>query len=63
MDAELAQLEQKVEKVLGHCQRLASDNWDLRARVEMLESDNRKLAAKIAAASERIEALMEHLPQ
>lgn len=63
MDAELAQLEHKVEQVLGLCQRLASDNWDLRARVEVLESDNRKLAAKIAAASQRLEALMEQLPQ
>lgn len=63
MDAELAQLEQRVEQVLGLCQRLAADNRDLQTRVAMLEGENRKLASKIAAASERIESLMEQLPQ
>lgn len=63
MDAELAQLEQRVEQVLDHVRRLAADNRELEARVALLEGENRKLAAKVAAASQRLEALMEQLPQ
>jgi uncharacterized protein (TIGR02449 family) len=63
MDAELAQLEHKVEQVLANSQRLAADNRDLQTRLTMLEGENRKLAAKIAAAAERLETLMEQLPQ
>lgn len=63
MDAELEQLEHRVEQVLDLCRRLSVGNARLRARIAALEDDNSDLADRISAATQRLEALMEQLPQ
>ncbi len=63
MDIELAQLETQLEQLIGLYGRLKADNSGLRGRVAQLEADNRKLSAKLGLAAERLEALLDKLPE
>lgn len=63
MDTELAQLETQLEHLISLHTRLKADNTGLRARVTQLEADNRRLSAKLALATERLEALLDKLPE
>jgi cell division protein ZapB len=62
MDAELRSLEDKVNQVVKLCQRLRSDNHDLRQQLATALNDNKQLAEKIGAASTRLEALLTQIP-
>ena len=62
MDAELRSLEDKVNQVVRLCQRLRSDNHDLRQQLATALNDNKQLAEKIGAASTRLEALLTQIP-
>ena len=62
MDAELRSLEDKVNQVVKLCQRLRSDNHDLRQQLATALNDNKQLAEKIGVASTRLEALLTQIP-
>jgi len=63
MDTELAQLEPKLEQLISLHERLRADNAELRGRVLRLETDNRQLSDKVRFAAERVESLLEKLPE
>ena len=63
MDAELQALEDRIRQAVELCQRLRIENTDLRQRVAQLQSENRQLAEKITGARERLEGLLEQIPE
>jgi cell division protein ZapB len=63
MDAEILALEERIRQAVDLCQRLRGENSDLRQRVAQLQSENRQLAEKITAARERLEGLLEQIPE
>ncbi len=63
MDTELVALEDRIRQAVDLCQRLRGENSELRQRVVQLQSENRKLSDKIVAARERLEGLLEQIPE
>jgi cell division protein ZapB len=63
MSVSIDQLEHKVDQMLAICASLRSENQDLRVRVSGLEAEKAALAKKIELAAERLEGLMERLPE
>ncbi|MBI3525000.1 MAG: hypothetical protein HY066_10880 [Betaproteobacteria bacterium] len=63
MKGDLAALEKKVEQFLAFCQGLRAENLALRGRVAGLEEERQQLVDKIATAGNRLEALMDRLPE
>lgn len=63
MDAEMAALEERIRQAVDLCQRLRGENSDLRQRVAQLQSENRQLADKITSARQRLEGLLEQIPE
>jgi cell division protein ZapB len=63
MDAEMVALEERIRLAVDLCQRLRGENSDLRQRVAQLQSENRQLADKITSARERLEGLLEQIPE
>lgn len=62
MDADLKALEQKLSGLISLCSDLRSENAQLRHDLNATQNDAALLKANMAQASERIEALIEHLP-
>jgi cell division protein ZapB len=63
MDAELKSLERKLSQFVEMCQRLRADNQQLRQQLESAMSSNKQLSEKIGAASDRLETLLNQLPE
>ena len=63
MDAEILALEERIRQAVDLCQRLRGENSELRQRVAQLQSENRQLADKITSARERLEGLLEQIPE
>ena len=63
MDAEILALEERIRQAVDLCQRLRSENRELRLRVAQLQNENRQLADKITSARERLEGLLEQIPE
>ena len=63
MDAELEALEERIRQAVDLCRRLRGENSDLRQRVAQLQNENRQLADKITSARERLEGLLEQIPE
>ena len=63
LEAEILALEERIRQVADLCQRLRGENSDLRQRVAQLQSENRQLADKITSARERLEGLLEQIPE
>ncbi len=63
MSVSLDQLERKVDQMVDICASLRHENQDLRVRVASLEAEKAALAKKIEVAAERLESLMERLPE
>ena len=63
MEIELAQLENQLEQLIGRYGRLKAEHSGLHVRVAQLEADNRKLSAKLTLAAQRLEAVLEKLPE
>lgn len=63
MDIELAQLETQLEQLINLHDRLKADNIGLRGRVAQLEAENRQLSAKLKGVAERLETLLDKLPE
>jgi len=62
MDDELAALEQKLDEFLALCHSLRAENMELRTRLAGMEGEKHRLNQKVDAATARLEALMEKLP-
>ena len=63
MSISLDQIERKVDQMVAICASLRSENQDLRAHVASLEADKVALTKKIDLTCERLEGLMERLPE
>ncbi|HMV52853.1 MAG TPA: hypothetical protein PLX20_02205 [Rhodocyclaceae bacterium] len=63
MNEQLLALEQRLDQILEHFARMRDENQELRTRAAGLESENRRLREKVDAAAERVESLLEGLPE
>lgn len=62
MDAELQALEEKIRQLAQLCQRLRTENIQLRQDLAVAANDNKHLTEKIDMARTRLENLMTHIP-
>ena len=62
MDAELAALEERVETLIAYARELREANELLRRELLASQERNRDLAARVAQASARLDALITRLP-
>ena len=63
MDAEFKSLERKLTQFVELCQRLRDDNQQLRQQLASAISDNKQLADKIGTATNRLENLLNQIPE
>lgn len=63
MEADLIKLEQQLEQLISHFERLREENRSLRLRTAELEVKNHALADKVRDAVSRVESLLEKLPE
>jgi cell division protein ZapB len=63
MEADLKALEQKLGQFLELCQRLRVDNQQLRQQLASAMSDNKQLTEKIGTATNRLESLLNQIPE
>ena len=63
MDAELGSLEDKIKQFIALCQRLRTDNHQLRQQLASAQNENKQLSEKIGAAKIRLESLLAHIPE
>ena len=63
MNAELNKLEHQLEQLIGLYESGKVEARELRTRVARLEADNHLLAEKVRLATEKLEALLEQLPE
>jgi cell division protein ZapB len=63
MEADLKALEQKLGQFVELCQRLRLDNQQLRQQLASAMSDNKQLTDKIGTAANRLESLLNQIPE
>lgn len=63
MDAEFATLEDKIRQAANLCRKLRDENRDLRQQLATLENDRRQLSEKIDGARNRLEGLLQRIPE
>jgi cell division protein ZapB len=63
MDAEFDSLDDKIDQFLQLCQRLKSENKELRLKLASAQSDVKRLEAKVDGAKTRLEALLSQIPE
>ena len=63
MEADLKSLEQKLGQFVELCQRLRADNQQLRQQLASAMSDNKELNDKIGTATNRLENLLQQIPE
>ena len=63
MNEQLLALEQRLDQILEHFARMRDENQEHRTRAAGLESEKRRLREKVDAAAERVESLLEGLPE
>ena len=63
MEAELKSLEAKLGQLVKLTQQLRTENHQLRQEVATAQSANRRLEEKIGGATQRLEALLQHIPE
>ena len=62
MEAEFSSLEAKVAQFVSLCERLRTENHDLRQQLAVAHTDARRLHEKIDGAKARLEGLLSRLP-
>jgi cell division protein ZapB len=62
MDAALTMLEEKIREAVQLCERLRSENHDLRQQLLALQNDRTQLGEKMDHARTRLEGLLKQLP-
>ena len=63
MDAEFDILEDKIDQFLQLCQRLKSENKELRLQLVSAQNDVKRLEDKVDGAKTRLEALLRQIPE
>jgi cell division protein ZapB len=63
MEADLKSLEQKLTQFVELCQRLRTDNQQLRQQLASAMNDNKLLTEKIGTATSRLESLLNQVPE
>ena len=63
MEADLKALEQKLGQFVELCQRLRVDNQQLRQQLASAMSNNKQLSEKIGTATNRLENLLNQIPE
>ncbi len=63
MEADLKALEQKLGQFVELAQRLRVDNLQLRQQLASAMSDNKQLTEKIGTATNRLESLLNQIPE
>ncbi len=63
MDAEFDTLDGKIDQFLQLCQRLKSENRELRLQLVSAQSDIKRLNDKVENAKTRLEALLDQIPE
>jgi cell division protein ZapB len=63
MDAELNTLEEKISQLVELCQRLRAENLHLRQQLVATTDQNKQLTDKISGAQNRLESLLQQIPE
>lgn len=63
MKIELQDLEAKVQALVDVCQRLRGENHELRQQLAAALNDNTRLNEKVSVAAQRIDALLQTIPE
>jgi uncharacterized protein (TIGR02449 family) len=63
MDAEFDTLDGKIDQFLQLCQRLNSENKELRLQLASAQNEVRRLEDKVDGAKTRLEALLRQIPE
>ena len=63
MEADLKALELKLTQFVQLCQQLRVDNQQLRQQLASAMSDNKQLTEKIGTATNRLENLLNQIPE
>ncbi|MGL1832314.1 hypothetical protein ACKVEX_01760 [Rhodocyclaceae bacterium SMB388] len=63
MDTELANLENRLEQLIGLYESRKVEMRGLRERLAALELDNRRLKEKLGFATEKLESLLDRMPE
>lgn len=63
MEEQLSALEDRIRQAVELCQQLRAENKELRQEVAQLTSENRRLSDKIINAKERLQGLLEQIPE
>ncbi len=63
MEADLKALEQKLTRFVELCHQLRVDNAQLREQLASAMSDNKQLTEKIGTATNRLESLLNQIPE
>lgn len=63
MNAEFDTLDGKIDQFLQLCQRLKSENKELRLQLVSANNDVKRLEAKVEGAKTRLEALLAQIPE
>lgn len=63
MDTEFDTLDGKIDQFLQLCQRLKSENKELRLQLVSAQNDVKLLEGKVDGAKTRLEALLRQMPE
>jgi len=63
MDSDLVGLEQKLAALLADYHRLRAENESLKRELARAQEQQRALAARMAAATARLDSLLQQLPE
>lgn len=63
MESDLKALEEKVTQLLALCRQMRTDNLELRQELAQAQDEVRQLKENMAEAGERLEALIDSLPE
>ena len=58
----LKSLESKIGQFVALCQKLRTDNHELRQQLASVQNDNKQLVEKIGDAKARLESLLTQIP-